>query len=60
MRAPKRAMANQQVNVRLPPEIMCKIQALIDSGDFGNAVEFVRYAVRKTLKDYDARSPPAS
>lgn len=50
--------ANQQVNVRFPPEIMSRIQTLIDSGDFGNAVEFVRYAVRKTLKDYDERSPP--
>lgn len=51
-------MKSEQLNVRVSPAILQEIDKLIESGEFGTRVEFVRYAIRMTLKDFDGRSPP--
>ena len=51
-------MKSEQLNVRLTPALLAEIDKLVESGEFGNRVEFVRYAIRMTLKDFDGRSPP--
>lgn len=48
-------MANTQLGVRFPPEILAAIDDLVESGDFGNRCEFVQFAVRKMLMSYDGR-----
>lgn len=48
-------MKSEQLNVRVSQDILEKIDALIESGDFGTRVEFVRYAIRMTLKGFDKR-----
>ena len=42
-------MANPQIGVRLSPQQLAIIDALVESGDFGSRTEFVQYAVRKML-----------
>ena len=51
-------MKTEQLNVRLSPALLEEIDKLIESGEFGTRVEFVRYAVRMTLKSFEKRSPP--
>lgn len=46
------------ITVRFTLEQLSEIDALIESGDFGNRSEFVQYAVRKILKDFRGRMPP--
>ncbi|MBQ7701122.1 MAG: hypothetical protein IJT54_01830 [Candidatus Methanomethylophilaceae archaeon] len=42
--------SNQQVNVRLSVDELRQIDAMVENGDFGNRVEFVKYATRKVLR----------
>ena len=51
-------MTKSPTSIRLDPEIDRKIQALIDSGDFGSRTEFIMYAIRTTLRDYSGRFTP--
>lgn len=51
-------MTKSPTSIRLDPEIDRKIQALIDSGDFGSRTEFIMYAIRITLRDYSGRFTP--
>ena len=37
---------------------MNQIDSLVDNGDFTSRGEFLKYAVRQTLKRYEGRSPP--
>ena len=46
------------VGCRLTPEFLKKIDSLVDNGDFTSRGEFLKYAVRQTLKRYEGRSPP--
>lgn len=47
------------IGARFPADILAKIDALIESGDFGSRGEFVQFAVRKTLKSLeDGTLPP--
>lgn len=46
------------VGCRLTPEYLAKIDALVDNGDFTSRGEFLKYAIRQTLKRYEGRSPP--
>lgn len=48
-------MPSEQLNVRISPNILAEIDKLIESGEFGNRAEFVRYALRMTLKSFDKR-----
>lgn len=47
-----------QVGVRLSPEDVAKIDKLIEAGEFGDRGEFLRYCVRKKLKEVGDRLPP--
>lgn len=51
-------MVSEQLNVRVSPALLDEIDALVESGEFGNRVEFVRYAIRMTLKGFKGRNPP--
>ena len=54
-------MKSEQLNVRVSPTILQEIDKLVESGEFGNRVEFVRYAIRMTLKQFEggkSRYPP--
>lgn len=51
-------MVNPQISVRLAPKQIAQIDALVAAGDFGNRGEFIQYAVRKILMNYENRSPP--
>ena len=54
-------MKSEQLNVRVSPAILSEIDKLVDSGEVGNRVEFVRYAIRMTLKEFEGgrkRPPP--
>ena len=53
-------MYDPVITIRLPTEIVDKMDDLIKDGDFGSRAEFVKYAVRQTLKRYEGRSPPPS
>ncbi len=44
-----------QLSIRFDEDIRKQILELIDQGDFSTISEFVKYAVRKTLKDYSGR-----
>ena len=44
-----------QVNIRLTPEEAEAIDRLIESGDFDNKTEFIRFALKKVLKAYDGQ-----
>lgn len=47
-------------SIRIDPETRRKIEALVDQGDFTNVTEFIKYAIRVTLRDYSGRgsTPP--
>lgn len=51
-------MKNPQVNIRLNDEIVAQIDKLIEDGEFESVSAFVRYAIRKTLKQFETRTPP--
>ena len=51
-------MVTEMVGCRLTPEYIAKIDALVDNGDFTSRGEFLKYAIRQTLKRYEGRSPP--
>ena len=51
-------MVHPQISVRLAPKQLEQIDALVAAGDFGNRGEFIQYAVRKILMNYENRSPP--
>jgi len=51
-------MKNPQVNIRLSEDIVADIEKLIEAGEFDSTSEFVRYAIRKTLKSFKSRTPP--
>lgn len=51
-------MVHPQISVRLAPKQLEQIDALVAAGDFGNRGEFIQYAVRKILMNYESRSPP--
>jgi len=53
-------MVTEMVGCRLTPEYIAKIDALVDNGDFTSRGEFLKYAIRQTLKRYEGRSPPPS
>ena len=44
-----------QVNIRLTPDEADAIDRLIESGDFDNKTEFIRFALKKVLKAYDGQ-----
>lgn len=48
-------MKSEQITVRFTPEQFAEIDKLIESGDFGNRTEFIQYAVRKMLKEFEKR-----
>lgn len=50
-------MNSETVSARFSEEILSKIDELVKSGDFGSRGEFVQYAVRKMLKNYEGRLP---
>lgn len=52
-------MATRQINIRLPLDLLDEIDVLIKSGDFGDRAEFVKYALRKTIKSYSDRGKPS-
>lgn len=45
------------ITVRFTVEQIADMDALIESGDFGNRSEFIQYAVRKILKEFNGRMP---
>lgn len=51
-------MYDEVVSVRIDAKSIEEIDRLIDEGDFSTRGEFVKYAVRQTLKRYSGRSPP--
>ena len=51
-------MVTEMVGCRLTPEFLKKIDGLVENGDFTSRGEFLKYAVRQTLKRYEGRSPP--
>lgn len=51
-------MYDEVVSVRLNKKSIEEIDRLINEGDFSTRGEFVKYAVRQTLKRYEGRSPP--
>lgn len=51
-------MYDEVVSVRLNAKSIEEIDRLINEGDFSTRGEFVKYAVRQTLKRYEGRSPP--
>lgn len=51
-------MYDPVITIRLPEAIVDQIDELIKEGEFGTRAEFVKYAVRQTLKRYEGRSPP--
>ena len=51
-------MYDPVITIRLPEAIVQQIDSLIQDGEFGTRAEFVKYAVRQTLKRYEGRSPP--
>lgn len=53
-------MVTEMVGCRLTPEFLKKIDGLVENGDFTSRGEFLKYAVRQTLKRYEGRSPPPS
>ena len=53
-------MYDPVITIRLPEAIVDQIDELIKEGEFGTRAEFVKYAVRQTLKRYEGRSPPPS
>lgn len=53
-------MVNPSVTLRLSPELADQIDKLIESGEFEDRSEFIRYAIRKTLKTFETRTPPPS
>lgn len=50
---------NPQLCIRLTSGQLAAIDVLVDSGDFGNRSEFVQYAVRKILMNYEGRGAPS-
>ena len=42
-----------QINIRMSVDEVMAIDKFIESGDFDNRVEFIRFAVRKTLQAYE-------
>ena len=51
-------MYDPVITIRLPETVVNQIDKLIEDGEFGTRAEFVKYAVRQTLKRYEGRSPP--
>ena len=49
-----------QVVVRIDDAQHEQLQDLVDSGEFGNLSEAVRYCIRMQLKAFKPRSPPPS
>lgn len=48
-------MNSATIGARFREDILAQIDALVDSGDFGSRGEFVQYAVRKMLQNYEGR-----
>ena len=54
-------MNSETISARFSGELVEKIDQLVKSGDFGSRGEFVQYAVRKILKQFEEgknRFPP--
>ena len=49
-------MYDPVITIRLPEAIVQQIDSLIADGEFGTRAEFVKYAVRQTLKRYEGRT----
>lgn len=47
-----------QIVVRIGDDHFRQLQELVDSGEFGNVSEAVRYCIRMQLKAFKPRSPP--
>lgn len=45
-------------SIRIDAETRRKIEALVERGDFTNVTEFIKYAIRVTLRDYSGRATP--
>ena len=47
-------------SIRIDAETRRKIEALVERGDLTNVTEFIKYAIRVTLRDYSGRAitPP--
>ena len=53
-------MASYQIVVRIDRNDYDKLNDLVESGEFGNISEAVRYCIRMELKTIKPRSPPPS
>lgn len=49
---------SQYVALRLDDKSYDQLQELVDSGEFGNVSEAIRYCIRMQLKTFKPRSPP--
>ena len=47
-----------QIVVRIGQDDYDHLSELVDSGEFGNMSEAVRYCIRMQLKSFKPRSPP--
>ncbi|GEM_PF-5899243 len=51
--------AEEMVAFRLPARDRAAIQRLVDEGHFHNRSDFLRYAIKSTLREYAAPAPRA-
>lgn len=49
---------SQFVALRLDDQYYQQLQELVESGEFGNISEAIRYCIRMQLKGFKSRSPP--
>lgn len=49
---------SQFVALRLDDKYFEQLQGLVESGEFGNISEAIRYCIRMQLKGFQSRSPP--
>ena len=49
---------SQFVALRLDDQHYEQLQELVESGEFGNISEAIRYCIRMQLKGFKSRSPP--
>ena len=50
--------AEEMVAFRLPARDRAAIERLVDDGHFHNRSDFLRYAIKSTLRDYPASQTP--
>lgn len=50
--------SDEMVAFRLGPRDRAAIQRLVETGEFRNRSDFLRYAVKTTLGEFEGRRPP--